>query len=120
MGQRIVRIDEDLYNQVVGLAKDKDIAISDALRLMLTEKQQIPGELKKEEVFDLGKLLEREYIKPAFIGDFYCKPCYRENLKTKSWWESKEVELQRDEVGLHFKKFHPEVLEKLNIVVTEK
>ena len=120
MDQKVVKLDLDLYSRVTKLAKDKDVSIPEALRMLLAEKNpkapESPGEVKKEEIFDFGKLLKKEFIAKAFIGGFFCKPCYQKNLKEMSWFANKEVELRRDEVEAHFKELHPELLEKSGIV----
>lgn len=120
MDQKVVKLDSDLYAKVTKLAKNKDISIPEALRVLLAEKNpkapESIGEVKQEEIFDFGKLLQKKLIEPAFVGGFFCRPCYQNNLKEKSWWENKEVELRRDQVEGHFKALHPEVLEKLGMV----
>ena len=120
MDTKLMRVSENLYNIVGKLAKEKDINYTEALELLVAEKQDIPAP-KKEEVFDLGILKEQHFIYQEFLSskeEYVCAVCMDKARKKYPFLltheRTKHCYLRgRKEVENHFKEKHPEVLETL-------
>lgn len=119
MKTRIMRVDDDVYELVAKLAKEKGVSYTEALKLLINEKQNLPG-IKKDEVFNLGILENQHFVYKELLGEeFVCAICMEQARKKHpfllTYERTKYCYMRgRDEVENHFREKHPEVVEILD------
>ncbi len=119
MQTKIMRVDDEVYEMIAKIAHEKAITFTEALKLLLTEKQDLPG-TRKEEIFNLGILQEQRFIHQEVFGtEYVCSLCMEQARKKHpfllTYERTKHCFLRgRDEVEKHFKEKHADVIAMLD------
>ena len=114
-----MRVDTGVYDLVARTAREKAISYTRALKLLLTEKQDLPGETR-DEVFNLGILKQQHFVFQEIFGEEYvCAVCMEAARKKHpfllTYARTRHCYLRgRDEVEKHFKNKHPEIAKMLD------